>query len=101
MKLGHIVVKFAFQEASQTDGKAVINLQKLQLFRHFYVMIVCYIYFTRIIVYLLRVGVAMEGEKTHLRSYMDGSIERTDAKSLSYRELDEDASMIKPCHVTF
>lgn len=48
------------QEASQTDGKAVINLQKLQLFRHFYVMIVCYIYFTRIIVYLLRVTVPFE-----------------------------------------
>jgi len=48
------------QEASQTDGKAVINLQKLQLFRHFYVMIVCYIYFTRIIVYLLRVTVPFQ-----------------------------------------
>lgn len=29
---------------------------KLQLFRHFYVAVVCYIYFTRIIVYLLRSG---------------------------------------------
>jgi len=48
------------QEASQTDGKAVINLQKLQLFRHFYVVIVCYIYFTRIIVYLLRVTVPFQ-----------------------------------------
>lgn len=27
---------------------------KLQLFRHFYVMVVIYIYFTRIVVYLLR-----------------------------------------------
>ncbi|KAK9809725.1 hypothetical protein WJX73_010815 [Symbiochloris irregularis] len=42
------------REASQTDGKAARNLAKLQLFRHFYVMVVSYIYFTRIIVYLLR-----------------------------------------------
>lgn len=43
------------QEASGTDGKAAMNLEKLKLFRHFYVMIVCYIYFTRIIAILLKV----------------------------------------------
>ncbi|XP_029011305.1 protein GPR108 [Betta splendens] len=43
------------QEASSTDGKAAMNLEKLKLFRHFYVMIVCYIYFTRIIAILLKV----------------------------------------------
>ncbi|KAG1654192.1 hypothetical protein FOA52_004567 [Chlamydomonas sp. UWO 241] len=42
------------REASQTDGKAARNLEKLQLFRQFYVMVVVYIYFTRIVVYLLR-----------------------------------------------
>ncbi|XP_078605739.1 protein GPR107-like isoform X4 [Branchiostoma floridae x Branchiostoma japonicum] len=50
------------QEASQTDGKAAISLQKLKLFRHFYVMIVCYIYFTRIIVYLLKITVPFQYE---------------------------------------
>ncbi|XP_061686640.1 protein GPR108 [Syngnathoides biaculeatus] len=43
------------QEASSTDGKAAVNLEKLKLFRHYYVMIVCYIYFTRIIAILLKV----------------------------------------------
>ncbi|GFH12190.1 uncharacterized protein HaLaN_07828 [Haematococcus lacustris] len=41
------------REASQTDGKAARNLEKLTLFRQFYVMVVVYIYFTRIVVYLL------------------------------------------------
>ena len=50
------------QEASQTDGKAAINLRKLKLFRHFYVMIVCYIYFTRIIVYLLKITMPFQYE---------------------------------------
>jgi len=50
------------QEASQTDGKAAINLKKLKLFRHFYIMIVCYIYFTRIIVYLLKITVPFKYE---------------------------------------
>ncbi|CAB1344228.1 unnamed protein product [Coregonus sp. 'balchen'] len=37
------------QEASSTDGKAAMNLEKLKLFRHYYVMIVVIFYFTRII----------------------------------------------------
>ena len=41
------------REASQIDGKAALNMKKLQLFRQFYLMVVCYIYFTRIIVYLV------------------------------------------------
>ncbi|CAK9802559.1 Protein GPR107 [Anthophora plagiata] len=50
------------QEASYTDGKAAISLRKLKLFRHFYIMIVCYIYFTRIIVYLLKITVPFQYE---------------------------------------
>lgn len=50
------------QEASHVDGKAAKNLSKLKLFRHFYIMIVCYIYFTRIIVYLLRITVPFQYE---------------------------------------
>ncbi|KAH1010109.1 hypothetical protein HUJ05_004463 [Dendroctonus ponderosae] len=48
------------QEASETDGKAAINLRKLKLFRHFYIMVVCYIYSTRIIVYLLKITVPFQ-----------------------------------------
>lgn len=48
------------QEASSTDGKAAMNLEKLKLFRHYYVMIVCYVYFTRIIAILLKVTVPFQ-----------------------------------------
>jgi hypothetical protein len=41
------------RDAAETDGKVVRTLVKLTLFRQFYIMVVCYIYFTRIIVYLL------------------------------------------------
>nr|XP_061778832.1 protein GPR108-like [Nerophis lumbriciformis] len=50
------------QEASSTDGKAAMNLEKLKLFRHYYVMIVCYIYFTRIIAILLKVTMPFRWE---------------------------------------
>lgn len=42
-----------FRQAAEVDGKARDNLVKLQLFRQFYVLVLCYIYFTRVIVYLL------------------------------------------------
>ncbi|XP_035262013.1 protein GPR108 [Anguilla anguilla] len=48
------------QDASSTDGKAAMNLEKLKLFRHYYVMIVCYIYFTRIIAFLLKVAIPFQ-----------------------------------------
>ncbi|XP_043914080.1 protein GPR107-like [Protopterus annectens] len=37
-----------------------INLVKLKLFRHYYVMIVCYIYFTRIIAILIQIMVSFQ-----------------------------------------
>ncbi|CAI5995871.1 unnamed protein product [Closterium sp. NIES-65] len=42
------------REVAHSDGKAARIVAKLQLFRHFYVLVVCYIYFTRIVVYVLR-----------------------------------------------
>ncbi|XP_017753172.1 PREDICTED: protein GPR107 isoform X2 [Eufriesea mexicana] len=50
------------EEAAHTDGKAAVNLRKLKLFKHFYIMIVSYIYFTRIIVYLLKITVPFQYE---------------------------------------
>lgn len=48
------------QQASVTIGKVATSLRKLKLFQHFYIMIVCYIYFTRIVVYLLRITVPFQ-----------------------------------------
>ncbi|XP_050483748.1 protein GPR107 isoform X1 [Bombus huntii] len=50
------------EEAAHIDGKAAINLRKLKLFKHFYIMIFSYIYFTRIIVYLLKITVPFQYE---------------------------------------
>lgn len=41
------------RQAAEVDGKANHNLHRLQLFREFYVIVIVYIYFTRIVVYLL------------------------------------------------
>lgn len=45
------------EEAARTSDKMAMNLRKLVLFKHFYIMIVFYIYFTRIIMYLLKVHI--------------------------------------------
>ncbi|XP_061169779.1 protein GPR107-like [Saccostrea echinata] len=50
------------RQSTRTDGKAALSLQKLALFRHFYIMIVCYIYFTRFIVYLVKITVPFQYE---------------------------------------
>ncbi|XP_072997199.1 protein CANDIDATE G-PROTEIN COUPLED RECEPTOR 7-like [Typha latifolia] len=44
----------SLRETSKTDGKAAKNLAKLTLFRQFYIVVIGYLYFTRIIVYALR-----------------------------------------------
>lgn len=41
------------REAARTDGKAAVNLMKLTLFRQYYIVVICYIYFTRVVVYAL------------------------------------------------
>jgi len=41
------------RDAASTDGKAGRNLERLRLFRQFYIMVVSYIYFTRIVMFLL------------------------------------------------
>ncbi|XP_058182331.1 protein CANDIDATE G-PROTEIN COUPLED RECEPTOR 7-like [Rhododendron vialii] len=41
------------REAATTDGKAAVNLMKLTLFRQYYIVVICYIYFTRVAVYAL------------------------------------------------
>ncbi|KAH7543343.1 hypothetical protein FEM48_Zijuj02G0174200 [Ziziphus jujuba var. spinosa] len=38
------------KEASETDGKAARNLEKLTLFKQFYIVVVVYLYFTRVVV---------------------------------------------------
>nr|DAD27800.1 TPA_asm: hypothetical protein HUJ06_029268 [Nelumbo nucifera] len=44
----------SLRETSKTDGKAARNLAKLTLFRKFYVLVIGYLYFTRIVVFALR-----------------------------------------------
>ncbi|XP_042483569.1 protein CANDIDATE G-PROTEIN COUPLED RECEPTOR 7-like [Macadamia integrifolia] len=40
----------SLREASKTDGKAARNLAKLSLFKQFYIVVVGYLYFTRVVV---------------------------------------------------
>ncbi|XP_047332129.1 protein CANDIDATE G-PROTEIN COUPLED RECEPTOR 7-like [Impatiens glandulifera] len=44
----------SLRETSKTDGKAARNLAKLTLFRQFYMVLIGYLYFTRIVVFALK-----------------------------------------------
>uniref|UniRef100_A0A5B7APK5 Uncharacterized protein n=1 Tax=Davidia involucrata TaxID=16924 RepID=A0A5B7APK5_DAVIN len=44
----------SLRENSKTDGKAARNLAKLTLFRQFYIVVIGYLYFTRIVVFALK-----------------------------------------------
>jgi hypothetical protein len=56
----------ALEEAVAADEKAERTIRKLTLFRQFYVLVVCYIYFTRIIVLLIATML------TYKESWMEG-----------------------------
>lgn len=40
----------SLKEASRTNGKAAKNLEKLTLFKQFYIVVIAYLYFTRVVV---------------------------------------------------
>lgn len=48
------------RDAATADGKAAITLKRLKNFRSFYLLVVSYIYFTRIIVFLLDASLSFE-----------------------------------------
>ncbi|KAJ6853245.1 protein GPR107-like [Iris pallida] len=48
------------RETSKTDGKAARNLAKLLAFRKFYIVVIGYLYFTRVVVLAIRTIVSYE-----------------------------------------
>ena len=43
----------SLREAARIDRKAAVNLMKLTLFRHYYIVVRSYIYYTRVVAYAL------------------------------------------------
>ncbi|KAK3042857.1 hypothetical protein RJ639_001130 [Escallonia herrerae] len=54
----------ASRSKCRADGKAAVNLMKLTLFRQYYVVVICYIYFTRVVVYALETTTSYRYEWT-------------------------------------
>ncbi|CAI9090966.1 OLC1v1025866C1 [Oldenlandia corymbosa var. corymbosa] len=48
----------SLKETSKTDGKAAKNLEKLTLFRQFYIVVVAYLYFTRVVVSVIGANIS-------------------------------------------
>jgi hypothetical protein len=51
------------REAAEVDGKSALTLQRLNLFRKFYGIVLTYVYFTRIVVYLIQVMSPFPGQE--------------------------------------
>ncbi|CAJ0610194.1 unnamed protein product [Cylicocyclus nassatus] len=49
-------------EGARSDGKAAFNLEKLRLFRHFYIIVISYVYLTRVIKLLLQYALPFDQE---------------------------------------
>lgn len=86
------------REAAEVDGKAARSLAKLKLFRSFYITVVVYIYFTRIIVYLLHSTVDYRyvwttdaaAELAALAFYLWVGVSFRPAKENQYFKLDQE-----------
>ena len=85
------------REAATTDGKAARNMEKLALFKQFYIMVVAYVYFTRIIVYLLQATLPYQytwlgdaaGEVATLAFYVTTGLKFQPAQHNPYLSLEE------------
>ncbi|XP_064428359.1 protein GPR108 isoform X4 [Mirounga angustirostris] len=49
-----------FPSVVYANLSVAVNLAKLKLFRHYYIMVICYVYFTRIIAILLRAAMPFQ-----------------------------------------
>jgi len=89
------------REGAESDGKSAVNVEKLTLFRQFYVLVVVYIYFTRIIVYLLdntlpyeyKWASQMASEVATLVFYVTVGMKFRPHKENAYLKLESDAAL--------